>query len=112
MAVKLKVFLQEQAYIGGCCTAMVCQSTDGEPLFPRLDEYVSGAKKLLSAVSKTYGDKVEIAVVNPSGLTAIWDNFRLKIKPETPAWVLGGKKIFEGIPELGELQAALDAALS
>jgi hypothetical protein len=112
MAVKLKVFLQQHEYIGGCCCAMVCQATDGEPLFPRLREYVNGAMKLLSAIDKLYGGKVEISVVNPSGVTALWDSIRLKITPKTPAWVLGGKKIFEGLPELGELQAALDAALN
>ncbi|GHS97052.1 hypothetical protein AGMMS50276_16460 [Synergistales bacterium] len=108
MTVKLKVFLQQQEYIGGCCCAMVCQATNGEPLFPHLQEHVSGAKKLLSEIDKLYGDKVKISVVNPSGLTALWDSFRLKIKPDTPAWVLGGKKIFEGIPPLSEIKAALD----
>ena len=112
MAVRLKVFLQQQEYIGGCCCAMTCQTTDGEPLFPRMQEYIKGTMKLLSAINKHYGDKVEISVVNPSGFTAIWDSFRLKIKPETPAWVLGGKKIFEGIPSLSELQSALDVALN
>jgi hypothetical protein len=58
-----------------------------------------------------YGNRVDISVEDPSDLLSLWNRFRYRVRPDTPAWILGGKKTFEGVPDLDQLCSAIDAQL-
>jgi hypothetical protein len=50
-------------------------------------------------------------VEDPSDFLSLWDSFRYRVRPDTPAWILEGKKTFEGVPDLDQLCSAIDAQL-
>jgi hypothetical protein len=62
-------------------------------------------------VKERYGDRVDISVVDPRNILALWDNFRYQVRPSRPTWVLDRKKIYDGVPELNDLTRALDEKL-
>ena len=68
---------------------------------------------LLRVVRDRYGDKVKISIKDPRFITSVWDNVRYKVqmRPSLPAWVVGRKKICDGIPELADLEHAIDEKL-
>jgi hypothetical protein len=74
-------------------------------------DHIEAVGALLRALRERYGNKVEVSIVDPRNLLAFWDNIRFQIRPAMPAWILGRKKIFEGIPNLAELQRLLDLEL-
>ncbi|MDR1651967.1 MAG: hypothetical protein LBR87_09290 [Synergistaceae bacterium] len=96
----------------GCCGVTALRSTTGEPLYSNPREYAADVGKLLRELRDRYGSGVEISVVNSWGFWALADVIRLKITPSKPAWVLDGKKIFEGVPDPGVLFDAIDSALA
>jgi hypothetical protein len=54
---------------------------------------------------------VDVYIVDPRKPLALWDNIRYRVRPATPVWILGRKKIFDGIPDLADLEKAIDAEL-
>jgi hypothetical protein len=109
--VRLKIFMTKEVCARGCCGGThVCSGS--ESLFPGEREASNGVSDLLSAVKKLYCDRVRVSIVNPWSLLAMWDSIRFRVNPATPAWILGGRKIFEGLPKIEQLKAALDAELA
>jgi hypothetical protein len=115
MALKLKVFLQRKSdvyeHMRGCCCCPSYLSVENGFLPPRYEEYIQGVGELLRTVRDRYGVRVEVTVVNPLSLFALWDSIRYRIAPNVPAWVLGRRKIFDGLPDVEELIGVLDEAL-
>jgi hypothetical protein len=109
MGEKLKIFMQERFFMPGCCGVTALRATDGEALFSNPEEFRAPVGKLIDAVKERYGKKVEVSVVNSWGFFSLWDVVRLGIKPSVPTWVIGSKKIHEGIPSQEDLFAAIDA---
>ncbi|GHS96016.1 hypothetical protein AGMMS50276_13690 [Synergistales bacterium] len=111
MTVKLKVFLQSEACMPGCNWCRTHRETDDEPLPNHLRD-TAHVTKLLKALKEHYGPMIEVSVVSPWNLFALWDCFRLNITPAKPAWVIGKKKLYEGIPELENLISIIDAKIT
>ena len=66
---------------------------------------------LLRSLKEHYGTRLELYIVDPRNVAALWDNIRFNVRPSRPAWILGRRKIFEGIPRIEELQNIIDAEL-
>jgi hypothetical protein len=68
---------------------------------------------LLRVVQDRYGDKVKVTIKDPRNILAVWDNirYRVQVKPPLPAWILDSKKICDGVPELADLERAIDEKL-
>jgi hypothetical protein len=113
MAVKLKIFLQSQICMPGCgwCQSQMFLENREDRVIPNHREDANGVGKLIPVINERYGQVVDVSIINPWSLFAFWDCFRLNITPVRPAWVLGGKKICEGVPEADDLLAAMDAEL-
>jgi hypothetical protein len=111
MPLRLKLFVQGGFCMPGCCGVSALRATDGEPLYSKPWEYAQEVGELLKELRSRYGERLDVSVVNSWGFFALWDVLRLKITPSKPAWVLEGKKIFEGVPEADDLMAAVDAAM-
>ncbi|MDR1874069.1 MAG: hypothetical protein LBQ90_03520 [Synergistaceae bacterium] len=110
MTVRLKILMERGVYRSGCC-GCVAYTAEEKASFPRQQENIQGVGKLLCAIRERYGEKVDVSVVDPRNILAFWDNIRFRVRPSTPVWVLDRKKVFEGVPELENLQGVLDAAL-
>ena len=110
MPIRLKVIMERGVCRAGCCGCL-SYSAEDKASFPKLQENIERVGEILRALRDRYGDKVEVALVDPRNILAFWDNIRFRIRPSTPAWILGGKKIFEGVPDLADLQRVLDFAL-
>ena len=67
----------------------------------------------MRAVKDRYGDKVSISVADPRDIFSVWDNlrYRVQVRPSVPAWILDRKKICDGVPNLSDLQRAIDEKL-
>ena len=63
------------------------------------------------AVGERYGGKVRISLVDPRNPLVLWYALRYGAWASFTTWVLNGKKIFEGIPKLEELERLIDAEL-
>jgi hypothetical protein len=111
MNVKLKLFLQQGFCLPMCCAFDTGRTTDGRPLFTNQEKNIRGINELLRELRECRAGQVEVSVVNSWGFKSLWEVMRLGIKPHEPTWVLGGRKIYEGVPSLSELLAAIDAEL-
>jgi hypothetical protein len=112
MREKLKVFIQGRFFMPGCCGITALRATDGEALFADPGEFRAPVRELVDAVKKRYGERLDVSVVNSWGFFSLWDVVRLGIKPSVPTWVIGSKKIHEGVPSPDGLFAAIDAEIS
>ncbi|MDR1932828.1 MAG: hypothetical protein LBQ57_08420 [Spirochaetales bacterium] len=79
--------------------------------FPDEEVCLKEVGGLLRAIQEHYGKRLEVSVIDPRNITALWDAIRYRIKLGTPAWVLGRRKIFQGVPEFEKLKEAIDAVL-
>ena len=79
--------------------------------FPAQAKHTEEIGRLLRALRERYGERLDVSVVDPRNMLALWDNIRFRVRPSKPAWILENKKLFEGIPELDDLQRAIDAAM-
>ena len=112
MGEKLKIFMQGNFFMPGCCGISTLRATDGGELFSNPEEFRAPVEKLIDAVKLRYGERVDVSVVNSWGFFSLWDVVRLGIKPSVPTWVMGSKKIHEGVPSEDDLFAAINAKLS
>jgi hypothetical protein len=110
MTVRLKVYVERGVSGCGCCGCLV-YGPEEKASFPEQQERAQSVGALLRALRDRYGDRLEVFLVDPRNILALWDTFRFRIRPALPAWILGRRKIFEGIPDLKELQALIDAEL-
>jgi len=67
--------------------------------------------ELLRSLKERYGDRVQISVVDPRNPLVLWYAIRYRAWASFSTWVLNSKKIFEGIPELEELERLIDFEL-
>ena len=65
----------------------------------------------MRSLKERYGDKLDVSVVEPRNPLALWDIIRYWAWSPCTAWIVNRKKIFEGVPELEELERRVDAAL-
>jgi hypothetical protein len=108
--VKLKVIMEQGAYRSGCGCGFY--SPEEKNSFPKQQENRRKAGELLCAVRERYGDKVDISIVDPRNVLTLWDNIRYQVRPARPVWVLDRQKICDGLPELADLQEAIDKKLA
>lgn len=80
--------------------------------FPEQQRHTESIGRLLRALRERYGERLDVSVVDPRNMLALWDNIRFRIRPSRPAWILENRKCFEGIPDLDELQNLIDAAMA
>jgi hypothetical protein len=78
---------------------------------PEPAEYVHRIADIMQELEHRYGERVDLSVEDPSDLLSLWNSFRYRVRSDTPAWILDGKKVFEGVPELSQLFDAIDAQL-
>ena len=105
---KIKVIMEKSSASGsGGCGAYI---PGGESMEGRRDA-VSAIRELLSKTRETFGESVEISVMDPRSIFSFVDNFRYNIKGTAPAWIVDGKKVFEGVPEWDEWEKVLSEAL-
>jgi hypothetical protein len=64
--------------------------------------------ELLRSLKERYGNRLDISIVDPRNILSLWDNIRYSVRPSKPAWILDRKKIGEGVPNLTDLQNAID----
>jgi hypothetical protein len=55
---------------------------------------------------------LDISIVDPRNVLALWDNIRYGVRPSKPTWILDRKKFYEGVPDLAVLQRAIDERAS
>ncbi|MDR1377673.1 MAG: hypothetical protein LBJ36_01275 [Synergistaceae bacterium] len=78
---------------------------------PKPAEYVSRVAERIRELERRYGNRLDMSVKDPSDLLSLWDVFRYRVRSDVPTWILEGKKVFEGIPDLDQLSNAIDAQL-
>ena len=67
------------------------------------------AAGLLVRVRETFGDRVEIDILDPRCSFWIFDLVRFRVKSTEAAWILDGKLLSRGIPEWQNLEKAIRA---
>jgi len=67
---------------------------------------------LLRSLKERYGDKLYVSVVDTRNPLALWDVFRYWAWSPLSTWILNHKKVFEGIPEVTEMEHLIDVELS
>ena len=67
------------------------------------------AAKLLVRLHATFGDRLEIDILDPRCSFWIFDLIRFRVKSTEAAWVLDGKLVFRGIPGWEELEKVVAA---
>jgi hypothetical protein len=65
----------------------------------------------METLVERYGDALEVRIKNSWGFFTFREVVRLKITPRIPTWVMDGRKIYEGVPNVKILCKAIDAAL-
>ncbi|NLD96209.1 MAG: hypothetical protein GX635_03745 [Synergistaceae bacterium] len=104
---KIKIIMEKSAASGaGGCGAYI---PGGESIEGRQDA-VSAIRELLSKTKETFGESVDISVMDPRSIFSFVDNFRYNIKGTAPAWIVNGKKVFEGVPKWDEWEKILREA--
>jgi len=78
--------------------------------FPMRTDRESVAR-LLVKVRDTFGDQVEIAILDPRCTFWIVDLVRFRVKSTEAVWILDGKLLFRGIPGWTELERDLAETL-
>ncbi|MDR1730781.1 MAG: hypothetical protein LBR61_01670 [Synergistaceae bacterium] len=58
-----------------------------------------------------YGERLDINIVDPRNIMALWDIFRFRVRASRPTWVLDNRKFCDGIPSLASLQETIDAKI-
>ena len=67
------------------------------------------AAKLLVRLHATFGDRLEIDILDPRCSFWIFDLVRFRVKSTEAAWVLDGSLVFRGIPGWEELEKVVAA---
>ena len=62
-------------------------------------------------MEKRYGGKVSISVVDPRNPFVLWYAIRYGAWATFTTWLLNGKKVFEGIPKVEELEYLINSEL-
>ncbi len=105
---KIKVIMEKSSAGGsGGCGAYI---PGGESMDERRDA-VSLIRELLTKTRETFGESVEITVMDPRSIFSFVDNFRYNIKGTAPAWIVDGKKVYEGVPGWDEWEKILRETL-
>ena len=73
---------------------------------------MNAADELAHAVKNRYGNKVDVSIIDPRHILSFWYYLRYKVSRSLPAFVLDRKKIFDGVPELADLERAIDEKLA
>jgi hypothetical protein len=53
---------------------------------------------------------LDVSIVDPRNILALWDNIRYNVRASRPTWVLDGKKFCDGLPDMAALQIAIAGA--
>ena len=65
------------------------------------------AASLLVKVRETFGDRVDIDILDPRCSFWLFDLIRFRVKSTEATWVLDGRLIFRGIPEWTDLRRVI-----
>ena len=106
--IKLKLIMERSSSGGsGGCGAYI---PGGEQVEGRQDT-MADISALLSGIRETFGDRVDISVMDPRSIFSFFDLFRYRVRGTDPVWILNGKKTFEGVPSREELQQSIQRLL-
>ena len=118
MTVQLKVIVEQSESQCGCgCSYYNVAKTDffsdteKEGSFPDWRQNLRVIDELGQVLRDRYGDRLDISVVNPRSIRALLDNIRYKVRPSVPVWILDREKFCEGVPDLADLQNAIDGKM-
>ena len=108
MTVRLKIMMKHQILRCCCCGGPpdIWREKPPEPA-----EYVRRIADLVSELERRYGNRVDISVEDPSDMLSLWTRLRYRVRFDTPAWILEGEKIFEGVPDRDQLFNAIDSKM-
>ena len=67
--------------------------------------------ELLQSLKEHYGDKLDVSVVDPRNPIVLWYALRYQAWATFSTWILNRKKVFEGVPQLEELERLIDTEL-
>ncbi|MDR3076121.1 MAG: hypothetical protein LBU26_02370 [Synergistaceae bacterium] len=59
-----------------------------------------------------YGGALDVVVKNSWGFFTLFEVIKLKITPRVPTWVIGRRKIYEGVPDIKILTKAIDEEMT
>lgn len=63
-------------------------------------------------IRETYGERIEMVVIDPRASIWFFDFFRYRIKANEVTWVMDGHVLFRGVPPWEEMRKALETQLS
>lgn len=102
--IKLKLIMERSSSGGsGGCGAYI---PGGEQVEGRQDT-MADISALLSGIRETFGDRVDISVMDPRSIFSFFDLFRYRVRGTDPVWILNGRKAFEGVPSQDELEQSI-----
>ena len=121
MTVHLKVIVEQSESRCGCACSYYkteenkgmeeSKGTEEKDSVPGWQQNLRMVDELVQVLKDRYEDRLDISVVNPRSIRAFWDNIRYKVRPFVPVWVLDREKFCEGVPDLADLQNAIDSRM-
>lgn len=63
-------------------------------------------------IRETYGERVEMVVIDPRASIWFFDFFRYRIRANEVTWVMDGKVLFRGVPSWESMREALESRLN
>jgi hypothetical protein len=82
-------------------------SLSQEEALQRRQDDIDAVENLLEDLKERYGERLKIKTADPRYVLTWWDDIRFGVRPATPAWILNGKKLCDGVPSLAVLQDAI-----
>ena len=112
VAVQLTLFIQQGFCLPLCYASGRPRATDGEPLFADQRRYFHRIEVLMEKLDGRYGGALDVVVKNSWGFFTLFEVIKLKITPRVPTWVIGRRKIYEGVPDIKILTKAIDEEMT
>lgn len=105
---RLKVFLEHPGFSVGCIDLEY--SEEEMKSFP-LSEVRLQVGRLLVGLRNRYGSALRVDLLDPRNIMSLFDIFRFRVKSTEPAWILDGRLVFRGVPDLNDLQQVIDQVM-
>jgi len=107
---RLKVFVERPSSSSSCMTMDFSAMQAEKETFLTLP-LATQVAALAREVSREFGSRVELDLIDPRNMFFLLDVLRYGVKPTEPAWILDGKIAFRGVPEWKDLKAAIEESL-
>lgn len=107
---RLKVFVERPSSSSSCMTMDFNAMQAEKETFLTLP-LATQVASLAREVSREFGTRVELDLIDPRNMFFLLDVLRYGVKPTEPVWVLDGKIAFRGVPEWKDLRAVIEESL-